>query len=414
MFYFESLKINTDTFNSPYSLTLKLDDQNLHFVTSNNIEWLNKLFLFTKDRSFYHQGNWLVDNYDLIHMNKSMFSKFANQNFTFCDDTLIINSKWSVNKLIRFYKSFYKLKNNKIDELLQILELKEINLNTKIKDLKVFELIKIKLLLSNLKANKYVIINLINYSNLDSTSCEKLVELLEKLKTKYQSEYLIFINNRLDIKNKIVLDSKDYLFFNKTLTIGNTIFTKNIKHNNTWTIIWNLIKILRFDLLLVFVINLIIFTICIWMIVLDSYSGSSSTITNDFIRNNSAIWKTITYLLYIFSYITIFIGWAVMRRKRKKYLAFLASNNYNRMLIAYIWPVVFGVTTLLSIIVAFLFTIAIATKSTSLELNELKYQLAIFLYILYMTIFAVALSLQVNQTIKPDGLKQTFIKIITS
>lgn len=93
MFYFESLKINTDTFNSPYSLTLKLDDQNLHFVTSNNIEWLNKLFLFTKDRSFYHQGNWLVDNYDLIHMNKSMFSKFANQNFTFCDDTLIINSK---------------------------------------------------------------------------------------------------------------------------------------------------------------------------------------------------------------------------------------------------------------------------------------------------------------------------------
>lgn len=117
--------------------------------------------------------------------------------------------------------------------MLQILELKEINLNTKIKDLKVFELIKIKLLLSNLKANKYVIINLINYSNLDSTSCEKLVELLEKLKTKYQSEYLIFINNRLDIKNKIVLDSKDYLFFNKTLTIGNTIFTKNIKHNNT-------------------------------------------------------------------------------------------------------------------------------------------------------------------------------------
>lgn len=103
-----------------------------------------------------------------------------------------------------------------------------------------------------------------------------------------------------------------------------------------------------------------------------------------------------------------------MRRKRKKYLAFLASNNYNRMLIAYIWPIVFGITTLLSIIVAFLFTIAIATKSTSLELNELKYQLAIFLYILYMTIFAVALSLQVNQTIKPDGLKQTFIKIITS
>lgn len=414
MFYFESLKIKDDTFNSPYSLTLKLDDENLHFITSNNIEWLNKLFLFTKDRSFYHQGNWLVDNYDLIHMNKSMFSKFACQNFTFCDDTLIVNSKWSINKLIKFYKNFYKTKNSEIDELFKILELENVDVNNKIKDLKSFELIKIKLLLASFKTSKYVIINFINHDNLDPDACDRLVKILVSLKKRYQSEYLIFINNKLEIKNKIVLDSKEYLFFNKTLTIGNTYYVKNIKCISTWTIIWNLIKILWLDLLLVFIIDVIIFTICIWMIVLDTYSGSASTITNNFISNNAALWRTITYFLYIFSYITIFVGWAVMRRKRKKYLAFVASNNYNKLLIVYIWPIVFGLTTLLSIIIAFLLSITITTASTKLSINELKYQLAIFLYILYMTIFAIALSLQVNQTIKPNGFKQTFIKIITS
>lgn len=414
MFYFESLKITTDTFNSPYSLTLKLDDHNLHFIASNNTELLSKLFLFIKDRSFYHQGNWLVDNYDLIHMNKSTFGKFAYQNFTFCDDTLIINLKWSVNKLIKFYKNFYKVKNNEVDELLKILEIKDVDINSKIKDLKLFEFIKIKLLLASFKNGKYVIIDLINYGNLSSIICDKLVKLLTNLKSKFHREYLIFINNKLDIKNKIILDSKDCLFFNKTLTIGDKYFPKNIKPINTWTITWNLIKVLKSDLLLVFVINLIIFTICIWMIVLDSRSGSASTTINNFIKNNGPLWKTITYLLYIFSYITIFTGWAIMRPKRKKYLAFLASNNCNKLFIAYIWPIVFGLVTIFSILVSFLLSIPTTTTSTQLSLSELKYQLAIFLYILYMTIFAIALSLQINQTIKPDSFKQRFIKIITS
>lgn len=415
MFYFESIKIQADSFTSPYALTIKFEKIQPYFVTANNIEWLNNIFNFTKNKKYYKNGSWFINEYNLSDMDNNNFKSFINKNITFCDENLIINKSWTVKKTIDFYKSFFKKNNEDITELLNIFSIEKYLFNVKLKELSNIDLIRIMLCLSSFKEGKYLICNFIDYK-LNKDQSNELIELTNTISNNLQKMLIVFLDNKNEHIAYINLESKDFLHFNKLLTLGEAKFEKqkilSKQHLSKFIYIYSIMK---YEFFCLFLTNLLIMFGNVFMLSVTKINTTNTSLIKiiNYIEQYPLIWNIISYSLYVFIFINIIFWWLVMNKKINKYNNFLNNLGTNLLLNSLIWPFSLIITISIGVVVSFIGT-QIIFSITSKNIDKLWFVLCLFLYMICYLILIIVSSFKVNQFIKQITFKETLIKIISN
>lgn len=418
MFYFESIKIQAPNLKTPYALTLKLNDKKLYFLTCDNDKWLQNIFNFTKNKQNYESGGWIIDDYDLIHLSNSQFNNFCYQKLSYCDESTIINPNFTVNKLIKIYASFFHLEKSFINDLLKKINFSNDLTNKKIKQLTKIEQEKLKICLACSKASEYIICNLLKNIFVQS-EVDEISNFLNYVSKQYNKTIICFVNSKTNFENLIFLDSKEFLTFNKLMTISTEKYLKPgyklVK--NKFSIYINLFKQINWEWFGLFVINLVLVALSIWIMNVPKISdtGNNQQLKQivDFANQEVVIWNIIIYSLYFVTYINNLVWWKIMHKKRKAYLNFLDNIHIDAINKAVVWPVVYFLIIIMSTIIGFV-AVDISFTTTKLIVNSLWFALPLFLYIIYIVALILGLALQINQTIRPNTFKQTFIDIITN
>lgn len=418
MFYFESIKIQTSTPNTPYALTLKLESNKAYFLTSQDKFWLEQLFLFTKNKTGYKYGNWLINNYDLIHINRQQFNNFAYQNLSFCDDTLIFNKNLSVKKMLNIYTRFFQKNSTFAKNILSLTGLSKGLLSTKIKDLDKFRYLKLKLCLSCFKHSEYLICNFTKDLNLSGEQEKDLSSCINKIVNDYQKTIICFVDENYPNENKICLDKKEYLSSNKTVTISLQKYQKPGYKiwKNKLSVFTNIFEQINWEWILMFVINIALIAMCVWSmavpnLVTNESSGETIKRIVEFSKNNKILWTFFEYTFYVLVYANMLIWWKIMNKKRKKYNEFLDNVHVGNITKAAVWPTIYFLANATSIILGFM-VINIYFVIEEIVIY-LWFALPLFLFIIYIVVLILGLALQINQTINPNTFKQTFINIIS-
>lgn len=415
MFYFESIKVQASSFTSPYALTIKLVDIKTYFLTANNNEWLNNIFEFTKNKKFYNSGSWFIDEYNLADMDNNNFKSFISKNITFCDKNLIINKSWTVKKIINFYKSFFKKNNEEVNDFLHSLGLENYLFEVKLKELGNIDLIRVMLFLSLFKESQYLICNFISYKFNDDQSKE-LQQLTNVVNHKFNKTLIIFVDSENEHINTTNLENKEFLHFNKLLTLGEATFKKEKLMNSQlvrkFTYIYSIMK---YEFLCLLLTNIIFMFSNIFMLSLTKINTADSTLIKmiEYIEAYPLVWNLLSYLLYILVFINIIFWWFIMNRKINKYSNFLNNFGTNLLINGLIWPVALISIITVGLVIGFVGT-QIIFSITSQNFDKLWFVLCIFLYMICYLILLIALFLKINQFIKQISFKETLIKIISN
>ena len=418
MIYFESLKF-ANNLGHEYGLTLKLNNNQVHYLTSTKIDYLNQVYYLLKDKDNYVDGHLFFDNTEIMKLDSSKYSDFGYDNFSFFDESLIVDQHIKLKKLIDIFYSFdTKRIQTHREELLEFFGFDQTILNKKFKWLNDFDKWKFKLLLTLIKPCKYIIMQPINYEIYRENIAKSMQLILDKIVQKYNKTILVFQEfNNLLAKEIIDLNAKKYFTLNKKLTIINTKYNFqgfNLVKNKfniykyAWLNTWQIWVIFSFFSLILTTAS--IFMLAFWAID-DNHIPAQYAHILRLIHRNSAIWLFGGYSIYVLNIVLLTIITIFLYFKTKTYLNFLNTFNVRNVLINLTIPLLMIVVTLIITIIGFLintliFQLKLMNNESNIWWTSFYTSIAYFIYTCIISSFLIVAT---NNKIK---FKKLLLRII--
>ena len=366
MIYFESLKF-ANNLGHEYGLTLKLNDNQVHYLTSTKMEYLNQVYYLLKDKENYVDGHLFFDNFEVMNMDSSEYSNFGYENIAFFDDSLIIDQHTKLKNTVQIFYSFDTKKiEHSITELLEFFGFDENILNKKYKWLNDFDKWKFKLLLTLIKPSKYIVMEPIDYVVYRENIVKSMQLILDKIAKEFNRTILVFQQyNNLLAKEIVDLNNKKLFALNKRLTIinkkpqnvgFNLVKNKFNIYKYAWLYTWQIWATFSF-------FSIILTTTSIFMITL--WSTNDSTVPQQFLhivrmaKNNSVPWLLGAYFIYGLNIVILTLITILLFYKTRTYLNFLNTFNIRNSMISLTIPLLIVLVTLSITIIGFLINILI-------------------------------------------------------
>lgn len=401
MIYLESIKINKFKETYSHGLSLLLNENFCHYITSNYKYKISTLYYLFKKMKNYLNGNILINNIDITKLDKNNLDNFYYKNIAFCDNELLFNEKISTKEYLSIVKNFSFNKNNpNIYKLIKIFNLNSNYLNKKIYKLNKLEKIKLIILSGILKNCKYLIINAINW-NLNLNEWEEIKNICEYISKKFQKTILMLMmkNNFLD--NYINLDNDDHFKFNNRLTIkeenNNFEGYKLLKHHfNIFTI--SIKYSYKIYFLYIFISLILMISSIFILTILNQKEIFSENNLIEYINQKEILFYILGYGLFIINLIVqIFISY-LWYKNNKKYLLFLSTYNIHNLWVSLLIPILLILNTFIIVTTSYLINILILSSL------DIKYNIEIWntslytnlVYIIETFIISYILILRIN------------------
>ena len=416
MFYFESIKINSNSANdkNTLSLNLKLSDDKTHIITSKNESWLNDVYQFCKSKKNYETGGWFVDNVNLVKLENNDFKNFLYNKFSFCDENLIINKKWTVKKNLKLLSQLLNKNYNDILFLLDDINLNKIVLNIKINNLTAIEYTKVLILLSLIKTNtKYIFFNFLKLPTSFFEYRNEIIQIIKNITEKYKITTICFVRYTSEIDDILIIDSNKYFYNNDTLTIDDTVF-KDLKlspYKNIFILLLQGLKLYNWKLLELFAVNFFFSIIAIFFLSLKFINNENDSIAN-FVKNNFILIQVMGYIFYLLTYCHLFF-WIWWNWKRINcYNSFLDSIGLTFKIRIIVTPIIIFTTIFISLLIAFIIN-SIIFINTMKIVNNFWFGLPLLLYIFFLVIFIIFIIIDINKSLKEISFKKMILEIFS-
>ncbi len=410
MIYLESVKIKNYINTIDHGISLKLHDDLVYHISSNDINKIDKIYSLFQNQTNYISGKIFIQEINICELDVNKFTNLIYEKISFCEKSLFFNDQFTLKKYINYYKSFNNHRNLSLDSLLNLFMLNQINLSLNINKLSFYDRLKAKLMCAFLKSTHYIFIKCVDFNRLTDHEKEQFKNILYTISELYNLEILIFdLNNSLKFDLSINLDDQVLYKFNNTLTIYTNEFNSlgyKIYKNKFNIIKYGFINWYKLFLLYIF-INFVFLFLSIF--ILSTLKINPDQNVHQFIRdinNNKIGFSVLGYGLLIFDMVFVLLFNILMFNNYKKYLLNLKHIGVPNMWILLIIPLILILLTLLVILFSFIFNIILYdTQHVIYNMNKvwndslyvvLVYIILIFL-ISYIFIFQINDKLNLNK-----------------
>ena len=413
MFYFESLKIksNPQVNDEKSGLNLSLLAGKNYILTSKDQEWLNQIFYFCKSKKNYLSGSWFVDDVNLVKLENNDFKNFLYNKFSFCDENLIVNKKWTVKKNLKFVCKLLNQKYN--DNFLDEVNLNKVVLKTKVAKLSLIEHVKLLILFSILKNNaEYILFNFVNLPQPFFEFRDEIIKIIQNISEKYNITTICFVRYSNEIENILVIDEPKYLYNSKVLTIDDTNFNelKLSPYKNYFIAFWQAVKLYNWKLVELLIATFVLSTIAILFLSMKFVTTNATSPLGNFAKNNHVLAEVMGYIFYFLTYCHLFLWIWWNWKKINCYNSFLDNIGLTFKIRIIIAPIIIFTTIFISLLLAFITNWIIFLNNIE-AVNSFWLGLPILLYIIFLVLFIIFIIIYINKSLKETSFKQMILEI---